>query len=171
MKALLLLALTGPLLAQQQAPFRLEPGEYRWIPVNVKQIPTEIDCRFQVVSGGPTAHMEIMRMRDFRLFIRNRQHGDVAVSPKSVSEDLRRFVDLRGQYAVVVVNEKGAPPVLVALEVSTNTTVVSHELGQARRLTVILISFGLFFVTVTWCGWKLLRAGRRQQAAVTMSPK
>lgn len=149
-------------LAQQQAPFRLEPGEFRWIPVNVKQIPTQIECKFQVVGGGPTAHLELMRMRDFRLFTRNQKHGSLAISPTSQSENFRRFVDYRGQYAVVVVNEKGAPPVMVSLEVSTNTSVISRELAPGRRLAVILISFGLFFVTVSWSGLKLLRAGRKR---------
>ncbi|MDP9170525.1 MAG: hypothetical protein M3N54_07910 [Acidobacteriota bacterium] len=164
MKILIALALATPLLAQQQSPFRLEQGEFRWIPVIVKQIPTEIECKFQVVAGGPTAHLELLRMHDFRLFTRNREHATLAVSPKSRTGNFRRVIDNRGQYAVVVVNEKNAPAVMVSLEVSTevdpNPKLLSRELPPARRLTVILISFALFFVTITWSGLKLLRAAR-----------
>jgi hypothetical protein len=155
---------TLQLFALQQAPFRLEPGEFRWIPFTVNQTPTEIACRFQVMAGGPTVHLELLPMSDFRLFNRGRRHETLAASPRSQAGSFRQTVDDRGQYAVVVVNEKNAPAVMVSLEVSTEVNpsrrVVSRELPAGRRMTVILISFALFFVTVTWSALKLLRVAR-----------
>jgi len=63
---------------------------------------------------------------------------------------------------VVIVNRKNAPAVTVSLEVATDVNPspsgVARELPPGRRLMVILISFAIFFVTVTWSGIKLMRA-------------
>ena len=142
--------------------FRLEPGDYRWIPFTVKQVPTEVDCRFEVLQGGPGVHVELLPMSEFRLFNRGKAHQTLAVSPDARTGAFRRIVDQPGQYAVVVQNAAGAPPAVISLELSTdlnpNAGVVAQELPARRRLTVILTSFGLFFGMVTWSGFRLLRA-------------
>ncbi len=166
MKVLIALALALPLLALQQSKqaFRLDPGEWRWIPFTVRQIPTEVDCRFEVLQGNPSVHVELLPMSEFRQFNRGRKHETLAVSPDSASGAFRRIVEERGQYAVVIVNRKNAPAATVSLEVGTDlnpsASGVARELPAGRRLAVILISFALFFVTVTWSGIKLMRAVR-----------
>ncbi|HVW87814.1 MAG TPA: hypothetical protein VHB50_24180 [Bryobacteraceae bacterium] len=162
MKLLIALLLAAPLLPAQQRPFRLDPGEFRWVPFTVKQIPTEVDCRFQVLRGNASVHMELLPMREFRRFNRGHEHETLAVSPDSRAGSFRRVVDERGQYAVIVINEKNAPPALVTLELRTdlnpNADVIARELPPGRRLGVILISFALFFTMLFWFGLKLLRA-------------
>jgi hypothetical protein len=144
--------------------FRLEAGDFRWIPFTVRQTPTGVDCRFEVVSGGATVHAELLPMSEFRLFDRGREHDTLAVTPNARSAEFRRIIDTRGQYAVVVVNEKGAPPVTVSLHVQTNVNPdaadVARPLSPERRLTVIAISFAFFFVTATWSSRKLILAMR-----------
>ncbi len=77
-------------------------------------------------------------------------------------------MDDRGPYAVVVINQKNAPAADISLEVRTNLDptplVMTRELSPGRRLTVILISFAIFFVTVTWSGFALMRAIRRSDS-------
>ncbi len=162
MKLLAALAFAMSLFGQQEAPFRLEPGEYRWIPFTVRQTPTEVVCRFHVVRGGPTAHAELLALSDFQSFNRGREHGSLAVTPTARAGGFRRTLEDRGEYAVVVMNDRNAQPAEVVLEVSTDlnppTAVVTRELTQGRRLTVILVSFALFFTIVTWCGVRLVRA-------------
>jgi hypothetical protein len=147
-----------------QTPFRLEAGEFRWFPFTVKQIPTEVDCRFEVVQGSASVHMELLPMSEFRRFNRGREHDTLAVSEDARSGAFRRMMESRGQYAVVVKNRAGAPPAMVTLEVRTdlnpNADVVAKMLPPGRRLAVILISFAIFFVTVTWAGIRLVRAIR-----------
>jgi hypothetical protein len=156
------LLLAAPVFASEQAPFRLDPGEFRWIPFTVQQVPTEVDCRFDVVKGDATVHMELLPMSEFRRFNRGREHDTLAVSDDGLSGAFRRIVDTRGQYTVVVINKSGARPALVSLEVRTdlnpNADVVAKVLPPGRRLAVILISFAIFFVTITWSGIKLVRA-------------
>jgi len=159
----LLLASTGAVNAQQ-VPFRLDPGEFRWIPFTVNQIPTEVECHFNVVKGEASVHMELLPMTEFRRFNRGREHETLAVSDDARSATFRRIVDTKGQYAVVVVNKAGALPAMVSLEVRTdlnpNADVVAKMLPPGRRLAVIAISFAIFFVTVSWSGFKLIRAIR-----------
>ena len=144
-------------------PFRLEPGDFRWVPFTVRQTPSEVDCRFEVVKGNPSVHVELLPMSEFRLFNRGREHDTMALTPNGQSGEFKRIIDVRGQYAVVVTNASGAPPATVLLRVQTNVNPgadVARTLPPGRRLGVILISFAFFFVTVAWSGRKLMRALR-----------
>lgn len=160
---LLLLAAITP-AAQAPQSFRLEPGDFRWIPFTVHQTPTGVDCRFEVVSGGATVHAELLPMSEFRRFDRGREHDTLAVTPKGRNGAFRRVIDTRGQYALVLVNEKGAEPVTVSFSVETNanpdTGDVATTLSIGRQRIVILLSLAFFLVTVTWSGTKLIGAMR-----------
>jgi hypothetical protein len=145
-------------------PFRLEPGDYRWQTIAIRQTPVQVDCHFQVLSGSSSVHVELLPMSEFRQFDRGADHETLVVTPDGHSGDFRRIIDVSGQYAVVVVNGKRAPPATVSLEVRTSVNPGARDtartLSPQRRLTVILISFASFFVTVTWSARMLLRAMR-----------
>jgi hypothetical protein len=161
--AIALLLFAGSPPQDEGQPFRLEPGDFRWVPFTVRHTPSEVDCHFEVLQGNPSVHVELLPMSEFRLFDRGQEHDTMAVTPKGRSGDFRRIVDVRGQYAVVVVNARGAPPATVLLRVQTNLNPgaeVARTLSPARRLTVVLISFAFFFVTAAWSGRKLIRAMR-----------
>ena len=150
---------------QEGQPFRLQPGDFRWVPFTVRQTPAAVDCHFEVLEGNPTVHVELMPMSEFRLFDGGRDHETLAVTPDGRDGDFRRIIDMSGRYAVVVVNEKRGRPVTVSLQVRTTVNPaasdVARMLSPERRLTVILISFGFFFVTMTWSARRLIR-GMRQ---------
>jgi hypothetical protein len=156
------LLLTAQVETTQQ--IRLAPGEYRWVPLTVKQIPTEIDCHLRVTEGNPTVHAELLPMNEFRLFVRGQAHDTLAISREGENVEFRRIVDSRGQYAVVVRNEKNADLVSLSFDVRTevdpSSGAVAQTLPAGRRLTVIIVSFALFFVTVVWSGMKLTKAVR-----------
>lgn len=157
----LLLAAAGSMDTGQ--PFRLAPGDFRWVPFTVRQIPSEVDCHFEVIKGNPSVHLELLPMSDFRLFNRGQEHDTMAVTPDGTTGDFRRIIDARGQYAVVVQNARGAPPATVLLRVRTKLNPgadVAQSLSPRRRLAVIGLSFAFFFVTVAWSGRKLIRAMR-----------
>jgi hypothetical protein len=144
-------------------PFRLESGDFRWVPFTVRQTPSEVDCRFEVIKGNPSVHVELLPMNEFRLFNRGREHDALALTPDGQNGEFKRIIDVRGQYAVVVENARGAPAATVLLRVQTNLNPgadVARTLSPGRRLSVILISFAFFFITVAWSGRKLMRAVR-----------
>ncbi len=159
--ALLLAAIPTTNAIPTPQAMRLEPGDYRWVPFTVKQIPTEADCKFEVLQGGPTVQLELLPMGEFRAFSRGKEHETLAVSPQSMKGAFRRMIDRPGQYAVVLKNSSKTEAVTVSLEFSTdlnpNANVVAQELPPHKRLTVILISFGVFFGMVSWSGVQLIR--------------
>jgi hypothetical protein len=166
MAALLLAASSQQSAGSQQdtdQTFRLEAGDFRWMRLTVRHTPSEVDCRFEVTQGEPSIHVELLPMSEFRSFSRRREHDTMALTPNGKSGEFRRVVDVRGEYAVVVENKRGAAPANVLLHVRTNLDPgadVAQVLSPGRRLAVILISFGFFFVTVGWSGRKLVRAMR-----------
>jgi hypothetical protein len=146
-------------------PFRLAPdGDYRWQKITIRQTPFQVDCRFEVLSGSPTVHLELLPMSEFRQFDRGLEHDTLVVTPDGRSGHFRRIIDVRGEYAAVVRNGKRAPAATVSFEVRTTVNPDARDtartLSPQRRLTVILISFAFFFVSVTWSARKLLRAMR-----------
>jgi hypothetical protein len=162
--AALTLLFAAAALAAEPQQIHLEPGEYRWVPITVKQIPTEVSCRLEVSSGQATVHAELLPMSEFRLFARRQKHDTLAISREGQSSEFRRIVDSRGQYAVVVRNREDAGAVDLTFDVRTEvdpaSAAVAQTLPARRRLTVILVSFALFFATVLWSGLKLMRAIR-----------
>jgi hypothetical protein len=159
---LMLLLFAGA--TDQDPSFRLDPGDFRWVPFTVKKTPASVTCRFEVLEGDATVHAELLPMSEFRLFDRGRQHETMAVTATSRAGEFRRVIDAGGQYAVVIVNEKKARPVTVSLRVETNVSPgggdIARELPPRRRLTVVVIGLGIFFVTVTWSSRKLISAMR-----------
>jgi hypothetical protein len=144
--------------------FKLEPGDFRWVPFTVRQTPTSVDCSFEVVQGNATVHAELLPMSEFRLFDRGRPHETMAVSATGARGAFRRVIDAPGQYAVVVVNARNVRRVMVSLHLETELNPkgadVARTLPPGRRLAVLLISFGVFLVTAAWSSRKLIRAMR-----------
>jgi hypothetical protein len=157
----LILGLVGESLLPA-VPLRLGPGEYKWVPLTVKRIPAGVDCRFRVLRGSATVHMEILSERDFRRFNRGRDYDSLATAPDGREGEIRRLMDEPGEFAVVVANDERAPEAMVDLEVRTDLNPTADSMAQVlspeRRLAVIAISFGIFFGVVTWSALRLLRA-------------
>lgn len=161
--ALLFLAAV-PVVPQPAQSFHLDSGDFRWIPFTVHQTPTGVDCRFEVVSGDATVHAELLPLSEFRRFDRGFEHETMAATEKGRAGAFRRVINTPGQYAVVIVNQKGAEPVTVSLSLETNANPdngdIATTLAPERRRTVIALSVVFFLVTVTWSGSKLIAAMR-----------
>ena len=141
---------------------RLDPGEYRWWPIRLRQTPAQVDCRYEVLNGRPTVHVELLSMREFHAFAHSGDYEKLAATPDAMNGYFSRIVPDRGEYAVVVMNEKNAPPAIVSLNVQTNVNPngpgIAKTLPPGRRLVVILISFAIFFISLAWSGYRLIHA-------------
>lgn len=162
MRAAILLLLCA--CAAQAAPFRLDGGDNRYFQVTVTRVPTLVECRFKVLQGAPSVHLEIMTDGEYRHMNRGRDYDAIASSPTAREGEIRRMVEERGRFDVVLINDRGAPAAVVDFVVHTDVDPsedsVARMLSPERRLAVILISFAIFFGLVTWSAWRLLRANR-----------
>lgn len=159
---LLLLFVPAVLWAQDGTEaFKLSAGDFRSVEFNVRQVPAEVDCSYQVVDGEPTVHAELLPRSEFRLMYRGQDHESMAATPAAASGRFRQLVASPGRYVLVLMNEPGAKAARVTLELRTTLNPRDEDMARGldprRRLTVILISFAVFFVTTVWIGRKLLR--------------
>jgi hypothetical protein len=160
--ALLFLAALSPQPAQT---YRLESGDYQGIRFVVRQIPTEVDCHFEVGTGGATVHAELLSMNEFRRLDRGRPHEAISLTPDARAGEFRHLIETPGPYVAVIANAKDAEPALVSftVETTTNPADMSRTLSLERRLTVIGLSVAFFLVTVIWSGRKLMLAMREDR--------
>lgn len=159
--AVALLVAAGDKPPNAGQPVTLDAGDFRWVDVTVRQTPAEVDCSYQVVRGDGSVHVELLPKGELRAFSRGRDHDTMAMTPDGSDGEFRRIVDQPGHYVVVLENAPRARPATVLLDVKTNFNPgadVARTLPAARRVTVIAISFAVFFATVAWSGRRLLRA-------------
>ena len=163
--ALLLAAAGSGSGSDSNQAIRLDAGEYRWWPIYVRQVPTQVNCRFEVLNGAQTVHAELVPQDQFRAFIRRRNYEKLVTTGDAKNGSFSQIITARGNYAVVIINEKNAPTAVVSLSIETT---INPSAGRARtlpprrRLTVILVSFAIFFVSIGWSGWRLIQAMTRE---------
>ncbi len=144
-------------VAAQSPPVFLESGDYRWVPLNIRQTPTRVDVTFQVVEGDGRVHVELIPEAAFRPMQQGRPHGAIAATTEGALGTLQTTIEDPGRYRVVIANHREGRPTKVRWRVATelNPPVAARELTPQRRLAVIGISFLLFFAMVGYSGWKL----------------
>jgi hypothetical protein len=161
--AIALLLATGGSGSSQAV--RLDAGEYRWLPVYVRQVPMQVNCRFEVLNGGGTVHAELVPQDQFHAFIRHRKYEKLVATGDTKNGFFSQIIPTRGNYAVVIINGKNAPAAVVSLSIETTLNPSGRGLARTlpprRRLVVILISFLIFFVSIGWSGHRLIRAMAR----------
>ena len=142
--------------------FVLPGGDYRWVPLAVRQVPVQVEVSFEVSEGGPTVHMELVPEAAFRPMQRGRAHETIGGTGDSRSGTLRQVVKQPGNYRVVIANKNGADPATVRWVISTDLSPepVSRELSPKRRVATMFVSFVLFFAMVGYSGWRLKNAIR-----------
>jgi len=144
---------------------RLDGGEYRWWPIYVRQVPMQVNCRFEVLNGAQTVHAELVPQDQFRSFIRRRSYEKLVSTGDTKNGSFSQIVPQRGDYAVVIMNRKNAPVAIVSLSIETTLNPagagIARTLPPGRRLAVILVSFAIFFVSIGWSGHKLIQAMAR----------
>ena len=164
--ALLLLSAMSSLAASaDNPPFLLPPGEFRILDLSVPQTPLRVDAAFrlvenQTVSGSAAVRMELLPRAALRAMQQGMAHQALAVTPEGSSGKFTSTIEDPGAYRLVITHRNLAAPVMVALSLSTdlNADVAATELPPSRRITVIGISFLIFFAMVGYSGWKLRKS-------------
>lgn len=137
--------------------YQISPGDWQWVEVNLRQRAGAILANYQVLSGPSTVRLVLMHRHD----LDNMPLGALAQTPAAGNGSFIHGVREVGNYALVVENQSTTAPSIVHLNVwidfgRPGRTV--ETLPPKRQLTVILVSFVVFFGIVTWSARRLLRA-------------
>jgi hypothetical protein len=162
---LLLLAPTTNLELVNEV-FPIPASEWRYVEFSLNQKPALVQATYTVESGSPKVRLALMRREDLDRLRNDQPHGVIAATAQAAIGALTRPIREPGGYVVVVDNRDGASLARVHLRVWLDFTPQRlgpevTRLSPQRQLTVIVISFAIFFGIVVYSGRKLLRAIRR----------
>jgi len=145
--------------------YQIPANEWRYVEVSLKQQPALLSAELESRAGSREVRAALLRREDLDRLRNNHPYGVLASTPPGPLGQLRYYVRDPGEYAVVVDNRDSDAPVTVRLRVWLDFTgPIGHDAGRLspqRQLTVILVSFAVFFGIVTWSARRLLQSVRK----------
>jgi hypothetical protein len=157
----LLLAAASPRVELVDQIYTVPHADWRYIKVSLKQLPVTISCEFRVLSNHSDVQVAVLRWQDLQHFRNGRRHTIAASTETGGKGAVRHLVRTPDDYAVVVHNRsQGSGQARIHLRIALNFADVRY-LSRSRQLTVILISFTVFFAVVTFSARKLLSGMRK----------
>jgi len=162
--ALILLATSTRLELVNEA-LTIPAGDWRYVELGLNQKPALVSAAFEVESGAQRLTLRIMRRPDMDRLRKGLPNGAIVATLPGNKGRLLYRVSVPGDYVVVIDNRSGdrQPSVArlrVALDFGANQRSQVTRLSPQRQLTVILISFAVFFTIVTYSARRLLRGIR-----------
>jgi hypothetical protein len=160
----LIVALAGMLLAAPTSVelvdevYQIPANQWRYVDFTLKQQPALVSATFQVLTGSPQARIALMRGQDLERLREGEPHGVLAVTPLASSGHLNYYAHWPDDYAIVVDNHAAQPAAVhlrISLEFGGTPGPAVTRLSPQRRLTVVLIGFGVFFGIVGYSARRL----------------
>jgi hypothetical protein len=140
--------------------YQIPPNDWRYVAeLGIKQQPGVVLADYQVKSGSGPVRLILMHRGDLERLRRNLPHGHIELTAAGRSGSLRRYIHDLGDYVLVVDNREGSNAAEVHLTISMDFS--QGTLSPERQLTVIVLSFAVFFGIVGWSGRRLLRAVKK----------
>ena len=140
--------------------YQIPAQEWRYVELGLNQRPALVLAHFAVESGPHEVRLAIMRRDDLQRLRAGQPHGVMDETEPAGAAMLAPRVRGPGDY-VLVVDNLAEQPAAVHLRVSLDFGVRPEpevtRLSPRRQLTVILVSFAVFFGVVTWSARRLLR--------------
>jgi len=156
--ALLLLWLAAGSQVLLDEVFHVPAGEWRYVPVILKQPPVTVDCDFRVISGNGAVRVVLVN-QDGLDTLRGGDREPLGAGAFAQQGQFSRLVNLPDEYAVVLENG-GRGQVDVRLRVSLDFSARGRPRAQVlspeRRFAVIVISATVFLGIVFYSARKLL---------------
>ena len=148
---------------------RIPAGDWRYVEVGLKQRPAFVSADYTVEPGSGEVRLALVERDQLELSGKPGggalPDGALAITAPGGSGRLRYRVRVRGEYAVVIDNRMGAGAAAVHLRVSLDfggrPGPEVTRLSPARQLTVIAITFAVFFAIVSYSARRLLQGIRR----------
>jgi hypothetical protein len=147
--------------------YQIPANEWRYIPVEFNQHPARVSARYDVLPPPGQVKVAFMRRDELERLRAGAPHGVLdETAPGSVGSLFPHVYD-PGEYVIVVANgaeTAAAVRLRVWLDFDVHHGRQVTRLSRERQLTVILLSFAVFFGIVTWSARKLLRGIQRPGA-------
>jgi hypothetical protein len=143
--------------------YRIPAAEWRYVPLGLNQQPALVIARYEVTSGPGSLRLALLRNEDIEKLRAGSPHSVMDVTGEGQSGTLNYQVREPGDYALVIDNQGNAPASVrtrVWLDFARRGPAVT-QLSPIRQLTIVLISFAVFFGIVTFSARRLLKLVRR----------
>jgi hypothetical protein len=143
--------------------YQIPAREWRYVELGLKQNPALVSARFDA-GGRSDVRLALMRRDDLEHLRNGLPHGVIAETTPGRSGEMHSYIPTTGDYVLVVDNLSDSAASLhlwVSLDFAPPPLQGARELSTKRRLTVIGISFAVFFGIVTFSTRRLLRSIRR----------
>ena len=145
--------------------YTIPANEWRYVELGLNQKPALVIARFDAGEPSKQVQMALMRRADLERLRAGVPHGVMAETGANRIGALTYQVPAQGEYVVVVDNRSpAAASVHLTITLDFGRGHLGPEvtrLSPERQLTVIVISFAVFFGIVTWSARRLLRGIHR----------
>lgn len=161
--ALLLLAISTRVNLVNDV-YHIPPREWRYVELGLKQNPALVSARFEGQGSLRDVRLALMRRDDLEHLRNGLPHGVIAETTAGRTGEFHSYVASAGDYVVVVDNLSDEPARLhlwIALDFAPQPRPMARQLSPTRQLTVIVVSFAIFFGIVTFSARRLLRSIKR----------
>jgi hypothetical protein len=145
-------------------------GDWRYVEVGLKQRPAFVSADYKVEPGSGEVRLALMERDQLERLRGKPGHGALpdgvlAITAPGRSGRLRYRAPVRGEYAVVIDNRRAsraaAAHLRVSLDFGGRPGPEVTRLSPARQLTVIAVTFAVFFAIVGYSARRLLQGIRR----------
>ena len=145
--------------------YRIPANEWRYVEVSLRQQPALLSAELEPQPGSREVQAALLRSADLNRLRGDHPYGVLASTSPGPVGRFQYYIHDPGDYAVVLDNRDSDAPAAVRLRIwldfSGSPGNDAESLSPQRRLTVILISFAVFFSIVTWSARRLLQTVRR----------
>ena len=145
--------------------YQIPANEWRYVEVSLKQQPALLSAEVEARAGSREVRSALLRREDLNRLQNDHPYGVLAATTPGPLGRFRYYVQDPGEYAVVVDNRDSDAPATVRLRVWLDFAGPpghdAERLSPQRQLTVILVSFAVFFGIVTWSARRLLQSVRK----------
>jgi len=131
--------------------------------ITLKQQPALITARYESNPPAEGVRIALLRREDLQKLREGMPHGIIDATPEGPRGELQYQAAAPGEYVVVIDNQartEATVHIRVALDFARPGPTVT-ELPPSRQVTVVVVSFAVFFAIVSISARRLLRGMRR----------
>ena len=141
--------------------YRVPANEWRYVELSLKQRPALLEAVVNARGRADDVRLALLRRGDLDRLRRDEPHGVLAAAGPGNSSRLQFYLRDPGEYAVILDNRDGdvsaAIHLRVWLDFGWKPGPPVTYLPPRRQVTVIAISFAVFFGIVSWSAHRLMR--------------